>query len=43
MIAYTVGPDQMLHDMPHHVASDLGLHSLPMTLTGLQVRMNLRF
>ena len=25
--------------MPHYVASDLGLHCLPMTLYGFQVRM----
>ena len=28
MLANTVDPDQM----PHYVASDLGLHCLPMTL-----------
>ena len=28
MLAGTVDPDQL----PHHVASDLGLHCLPMTL-----------
>ena len=27
-VAHTVDPDQM----PHYVASDLGLHCLPMTL-----------
>ena len=28
LLAYNVNPDQM----PHYVASDLGLHCLPMTL-----------
>ena len=28
MLAYNVDPDQM----PHDVASDLGLHCMPMTL-----------
>ena len=32
---YNVDPDQM----PHYVASDLGLHCLPMTFMGFQVRM----
>ena len=36
LLANNVDPDQM----PHHVASDLGLHCLPMTLLfGFQVRM----
>ena len=36
-VANTVDPEQT----PHFVASDLGLHCLPMTLfTGFQVRMD---
>ena len=31
MLANTVDPDQT----PHNVASDLGLHCLPVTLSGL--------
>ena len=31
LLANTVDPDQM----PHHVASDLGLHCLPVTLFGV--------
>ena len=31
LLAYNVDPDQM----PHNVASDLGLHCLPMTLLGV--------
>ena len=35
MLANHVDPDQM----PHVVASDLGLNCLPMTLYGFQARM----
>ena len=34
MSANNVDPDQMPHYMAHNVASDLGLHCLPMTLYG---------
>ena len=39
LLSNTVGPDQM----PHNVASDLGLHFLPMTLLWVSGKSWLRF